>query len=117
MNKSNFPFIFLVLFLALFRLNGCMAKEFETPSNYLVDSLDLSDFTSQDLELNEMCLREYHATDDDTIKMPAFYFLSSTLNTKKGDSKMILYSKSTQQRTCHIINFPLRFEDIYSPMI
>lgn len=55
------------------------AQKFADKSYYLVDSLVLGDFTEQDRELIEMCLYEFHATDDDTMKVRAIYYLISEM--------------------------------------
>lgn len=77
-NLRSFFLVLLVSISAVTSFN-CHAQKFADKAYYLVDSLVLEDFSEQDRELLEMCLSEFHATDDDTMKVRAIYYLTSEM--------------------------------------
>lgn len=74
-------YLLLILTLGVATLIGfkANAQEFADKSYYLVDSLVLEDFSEQDREVMEKYLSEFHATDDDTVKVGAIYKLISEI--------------------------------------
>lgn len=68
--KKLFP-IFLIVILSLSKDIQCLAQNYADKAYYLVDSLDLSELSTEDKTLIDSCLNIYHKVQEDTSKIKA----------------------------------------------
>lgn len=66
--KKFFPILILVI-LSLSKDKQCFAQNYAPKDYYLVDSLDLSELSTEDKALIDSCLNIYHKVQEDTSKI------------------------------------------------